>query len=208
MIMTRRITLLCAALAFSAQAALAAPDNPPVKPDSNYKVGDTLPQAKPSAAASGDYNEILWAWLLPDNWDPDDQLAQLNLNELSDNDPKARDVLKKIKEMWDSAPVNPKIDNLRVRIPGFAVPLDGDRDQVREFLLVPYFGACIHAPPPPANQIIHVVVPKGAKDLKVMSTVWVSGTIRTVQSDTKMGSSGYELRADIVAPYKLEYTPF
>ena len=69
--------------------------------------------------------------------------------------------------MWDNAPANPKLDNRRVSIAGFVVPLDGEREKTREFLLVPYFGACIHAPAPPANQVIHVVVSKTASTVKL-----------------------------------------
>src|ERR1700719_1595353 len=78
------------------------------------------------------------------------------------------------------------------------------RDQVREFLLVPYFGACIHVPPPPANQIVHVVVAKTVKNVKLMAAVWVSGTIHTVRAETRMGSSAYEMSANLIEPYKLE----
>ena len=47
-----------------------------------------------------------------------------------------------------------------IKIPGFAVPLEGDDgfEYIEEFLLVPYFGACIHVPPPPPNQVIHVIL--------------------------------------------------
>ena len=42
----------------------------------------------------------------------------------------------------------------QVKLPGFVVPLEySDKGRVKEFLLVPYFGACIHYPPPPPNQI-------------------------------------------------------
>ena len=45
-----------------------------------------------------------------------------------------------------------------VRIPGFIVPLEYKESEiVTRFLLVPYFGACIHEPPPPPNQTIYVV---------------------------------------------------
>jgi hypothetical protein len=54
--------------------------------------------------------------------------------------------------------VNKKLDEQEVRIPGFVVPLEGDAKTVTAFLLVPYFGACIHVPPPPTNQVIYVSV--------------------------------------------------
>ena len=52
---------------------------------------------------------------------------------------------------------NKSLDGATVRLPGFIIPLDARRDGVLdEFLLVPYFGACIHVPPPPPNQLVYV----------------------------------------------------
>ncbi|MGL4829805.1 MAG: DUF3299 domain-containing protein, partial [Vibrio sp.] len=51
--------------------------------------------------------------------------------------------------------VRTELNGSRVKIPGFVIPLEGDDQKVTEFLLVPYFGACIHVPPPPPNQIIY-----------------------------------------------------
>ena len=175
--------------------------------DSGYRVGDTLAPGKPRAP-SGDYQDILWEALLPEGWSVEKMMSSLNLGELEDNDPKAKEALKRIREMWDNAPVNPKLDNRRVRIPGFVVPLDGEREKTREFLLVPYFGACIHAPAPPANQVIHVVVSKTASTVKLSPAAWISGTIRTVRSDTRMGVSAYEMTVDKVEPYKQDSSPF
>lgn len=212
--MTSKVVLVCSGLmltclvAYSHMAFGAAENRiAQAQSDSGYRVGDTLAAAKPGAA-SGDYDDILWETLLGEGWSPEQQMESLNLNELADNDPKARAILQKIREMWDTAPVNPKLDNRRVRIPGFAVPLDGEKDKAREFLLVPYFGACIHAPAPPANQVIHVVVDKSVKTVKLSPALWISGTMRTVRSDTRMGASGYEMTVDKVEPYKLEYSPF
>ncbi len=52
--------------------------------------------------------------------------------------------------------VRNELNGSKVKIPGFVIPLEGDDKAVTEFLLVPYFGACIHVPPPPPNQIIYV----------------------------------------------------
>ena len=176
-------------------------------PQSGYRVGDTLAPTKPRTP-SGDYEDITWDALLPDGWSVEKEMAGLNLNELGDNDPKAREVMKKIREMWDKAPANPKLANRRVSIAGFVVPLDGEREKTREFLLVPYFGACIHAPAPPANQIIHVVVNKAATTVKLTPTALLYGTIRVVRSDTRLGVTGYEMTVDKVEPYKAEDNPF
>jgi hypothetical protein len=89
-----------------------------------------------------------------------------------------------------------------VRIPGFVVPLEDTNDGLKEFLLVPYFGACIHSPPPPANQIIHVLPKVPAKGFKSMDTVWISGRLTTPRTDSYMGVSGYRIEADAVTRYE------
>jgi hypothetical protein len=47
------------------------------------------------------------------------------------------------------------------RVPGYMIPLEDNLEEVTEFLLVPYPGACIHVPPPPPNQIVHVIMEGG-----------------------------------------------
>src|SRR5262249_19229616 len=77
-------------------------------PDSGFRIGDTLPPVK--RAPSGDYEDIGWDSLLPEGWSVEKEMESLNLNNLGDNDPKAREALKKIREMWDKAPANLKLD--------------------------------------------------------------------------------------------------
>lgn len=82
------------------------------------------------------------------------------------------------------------------------VPLEFGKKEVKEFLLVPYFGACIHVPPPPANQIIHVIPNSPVKSQTGMDAVWVEGIIELVNSKTQMGDSGYRLQTSKVEEYK------
>ena len=66
-----------------------------------------------------------------------------------------------------------------VKIPGFAVPLEGDDEfeYIEEFLLVPYFGACIHVPPPPPNQVIHVILDKPVHFEVISFAIWITGIL-------------------------------
>jgi len=66
---------------------------------------------------------------------------------------------------------------------------------------VPYFGACIHWPPPPANQIVHVTIEEPARALRVMDAAQVSGTMQTLRQASLMGVSGYGLSAVRVESY-------
>ncbi|MEZ9330915.1 DUF3299 domain-containing protein [Vibrio breoganii] len=81
----------------------------------------------------------------------------------------------------DVAMVNPEIVNKQASVAGFVVPLEWDMDVVTEFLLVPYFGACIHIPPPPASQMIHVHYPEGVPNLLMRDAVVVSGMLVSQQ---------------------------
>ena len=208
-----KILVVCGAIMLScigaySPAASSAPNMvAQASSDSGYRVGDTLGPAKPRTP-SGDYEGITWDALLPEGWSVEKMLESLNLGALGDNDPKAREAMTKIREMWDKAPANPKLANRRVSIAGFVVPLDGEREKTREFLLVPYFGACIHAPAPPANQVIHVVVDKAATTVKLTPAALLYGTLRVARSDTKLGVTSYEMTVDKIEPYKADDSPF
>lgn len=154
--------------------------------------------ASPLFAA--DYQEISWDDLMPSGWNPMKAISDLKLNKLKDSDPKAMEVMDKIKAMWSEAPTNPEIAGKAVRLQGFMVPLEFGKKEIKEFLLVPYFGACIHVPPPPANQIVHVVPDKPVPVTTGMDVVWVEGVIETVDSHTGLGDSGYHLQATKVEP--------
>ena len=153
--------------------------------------------------AAEDYKEIGWEALVPKGWDPTQDLkALLNSGKLQDSDPRAMEALEKMKALWDSAPTEASLAGMRVRLPGFAIPLEVKADKVSEFLLVPYFGACIHSPPPPANQIIHAVSTKSLKGMRSMDAIWVQGTLSLHRADTPWGKAGYRLAVDKIAPYE------
>ena len=145
---------------------------------------------------------ITWEELLPPGWDPMKDFRDIDLNTLQDGDVRAMQMLRRMREAWDQAPANAAMDGQAVRLPGFVVPLEETREGLKEFLLVPYFGACIHTPPPPANQIIHVLPLKPVKNARSMDAVWIAGVIRRVRTDSYMGASTYRLEARSVEPYQ------
>jgi hypothetical protein len=174
-------------------------------------VRETVPQVQPAlsaeapspgASVSGAARTIGWEQLIPAGWDPYKDLKALNLDTLKDNDPKAEEALKKMRQMWDNAPINPLILGQSVRLPGYVVPLEDLATGIKEFLLVPYFGACVHSPPPPANQIVHVLLDKPAKNLRLMDVVWVSGPLSGTKTDSHMGVASYRIDAKAVTPYQ------
>lgn len=90
------------------------------------------------------------------------------------------------------------LDGQRVRIGGYVVPLDFEATTVKEFLLVPFVGACIHVPPPPANQIVYVKAEKGFEVASTFDPVWVTGTIKTETAFTGLADAGYSIDAESV----------
>ena len=171
---------------------------------------ETVPQVQPSLSAGAAPEgastpsaprTIGWEQLIPTGWDPYKDLKALNLQSLKDNDPKADEALKKMRQMWDNAPINPLILGQNVRLPGYLVPLEDLPEGLKEFLLVPYFGACVHSPPPPANQIVHVKLDQAVKRFRSMDTVWVTGNLSATKTDSHMGVASYRIDAKVVTPY-------
>src|SRR5258708_15158803 len=106
--------------------------------------------------------------------------------------------------------VNPLLNGEIVRLPGYLLPLEFSGKQVSEFLLVPWVGACIHTPPPPPNQIVHVKPEKPVEMTGMFAPVWVTGQMTTgaIKKSLSLvdGSAdidvGYSLRATRAEPYK------
>lgn len=165
----------------------------------DYQVGDRL--AKPAAAAATDYRTITFDDLMPLDWDPNAVFKTLDLSALKDNDPRATEAMEKIREAWQHAPVVPALSGQKIRIAGFLVRLEGDDKFIREFLLVPYFGACIHVPPPPSNQVVHVIPREPVPVGQDMGAVWVDGVLSLAASKTDLGDAGYRIDAVHVEPY-------
>lgn len=175
-------------------AAAPAADKP------GYKVGDRLPAVADNPKTP--YKETSWDDLLPKGWDPMAAFKGLDLAKLKDSDPRADEALRNLRAAWDAAPANEAMSGRNIRIAGFLVPLEWGDKKLKEFLLVPYFGACIHVPPPPANQIIHVVADPPAKGMQAMEAVWVEGTLEIALAETDMGRSSYRMKARGVSKYK------
>lgn len=93
-----------------------------------------------------------------------------------------------------STSVIDELDGKSIRIPGFIVPLEFNDDQtITQFFLVPFFGACIHVPPPPPNQIIFVSYPKGLKLDALYDPFWISGVVKTTLLENEMATSAYSM---------------
>ncbi|SFB77108.1 DUF3299 domain-containing protein [Tropicimonas isoalkanivorans] len=89
-----------------------------------------------------------------------------------------------------------------VRLPGYMVPLDFDGTGVTAFILVPYVGACVHVPPPPANQLVLVTTERPYETDGLFEPVTVTGMFGTAAASTELADVGYALSADNIETYK------
>lgn len=88
-----------------------------------------------------------------------------------------------------------------VRLSGFVVPLEYDGAGVTAFLLVPYVGACVHVPPPPANQLVLVSTETPYENAGLFAPVTVTGMFGTASVTTQLANVGYALSADLIEAY-------
>jgi uncharacterized protein len=168
----------------------------------------------PIGVIAGDYRTIEWTDLMP----KDDLDAFLNppesLNDIEDGsaeDQIASQVFNAAQQAGDSryqqalvsTRVVPEFDGQAVRVPAFIVPLEFGKtqQQVTRFFLVPYFGACIHVPPPPPNQIIYGEYPKGFKLDSLYDPFWISGVLSTTLTENDTATSAYSIKVDKITPY-------
>lgn len=160
--------------------------------------------AIPSAQAVGPevYRTLEWDDLMPDGeWDLYDKQFQslFDLDKLDKiEEGSAQDQMVQL----GTFKTVPELDGKKVRLPGFMLPFEyAEYQKVTEFLLVPYFGACIHAPPPPPNQIVYVVSEKPIKVGDMWAPIWAKGTLRAKKNINDVGSAAYTLELEGVDPY-------
>lgn len=147
----------------------------------------------------GEYTELAWEDLeLPGQGMTEIMKKyQPQIDAIPEGDPSEAGILEKMQAEMNSAPVNPSLNGKQVKLPGFISPLEVDeaKGMVKEFLLVPYFGACIHVPPPPLNQTL-LVKPQEGKSVgmeRMYEPVWVYGTLTTEQIHTDLAEAGYQI---------------
>lgn len=149
--------------------------------------------------------QIGWDDLVPPNWNPEkvfEDMSDEEFNALPEDTFQA--MLKEVQAELDNAPVVDELNDRQVKIPGFIVPLEIDNTSVSEFLLVPYFGACTHTPPPPANQIIFSKIDTRYTIDDLYQPVWISGRLKTTRVTSKLNEIGVPEPADIKSAYTMQ----
>ena len=150
--------------------------------------------AAPKAALAATPREITWDDLIPPGVAYSEIIGEGELDEVND--------------LWNpvydanATKLNKALNGAYIKMPGFIIPFDVSSKGVTEFMLVPYVGACIHTPPPPANQLVMVNSPNPWPSDHLWDPVWVIGTMRTQLQSTDLGQTGYSVTADDMEIYE------
>lgn len=149
--------------------------------------------------------QIGWDDLVPEGWNPEKVFQDMSDEEFNALPEETfQEMLKVVQAELDNAPVVEKLNNKQVKIPGFIVPLEINNTSISEFLLVPYYGACTHTPPPPANQIIYSKIEAQYTIDDIFQPVWISGTMKTTRVTSQLNEIGVAQAADIKSAYTME----
>ena len=92
----------------------------------------------------------------------------------------------------------------KIRLPGFAVPLSSDFNEITDFLFVPNQLACIHVPPPPPNLMLYIRLNPPAKIDDLTGPLWLEGVLKLNPTKSVYGTASWEINADSISPYEYE----
>lgn len=144
----------------------------------------------PARAIAEEYIDLNWSDLVPEGQAPSFSFTQNHEDQMSTAQPQSMGV----RTDWNGA---------TVRLPGFIVPIDYSGSGVTAFILVPFVGACVHVPPPPANQLVFVTTEKPYENSGLFEAVNVIGMFGTAATSTQIADIAYALSADEILPFKL-----
>jgi hypothetical protein len=149
--------------------------------------------ALPRAALAKTPTEITWDDLIPPGVPYSEIVAAGEMDETND--------------IWqpvfdeNATKLNPVLDGAYIKMPGYIIPIDQSTDGVTSFVLVPYVGACLHTPPPPANQLVFVTTNKPWPSDNLWDAVWVTGQMQHELQSTEVAETGYLLKAEEMGTY-------
>lgn len=209
------LTLLCLSACGQEAAIPDAPaeilaetetvDTPDIAPAQNLETSNRLAAAgaMSNELASRGVREIGWEELMPEG--EEERIAEMYQEQMA--------------ALYSSAPIAEgsagdmmvqigtyntvdELNEVRVRIPGYTVPFEyGSDAEIGEFLLVPYYGACIHSPPPPPNQTIYVSTETPIKLRDLAQAVWIEGTMQTETQVTDLANAAYTIKLENISVY-------
>lgn len=156
--------------------------------------------------ASSELIELNWDDLIPADFkqpeNPFDTMTQEEIDKLLDGSDESNARLEELRTAFEYAPIVESLDGKRVKLPAYVTPLDFDGQmKMSEFLLVPYMGACIHTPPPPANQVVYADSGTAIELDSPYDPIWAVGILRAVTVTSDLAEAGYKLEVEEVMPY-------
>ncbi len=180
-----------------ASTPTTATDGPEYGATLDEFLGEEAEQGEPAALPDDGFELIDWKDLVPAGFSEEEMSARFDerIAEVEPGTPEADAVFAELQEEFDNQPVNTELAGSDIRLEGFVAPLTYEGDLVTEFLLVPYFGACVHVPPPPPNQTVMVTL-EGGQGLTIdesWGAVWVTGTMTVDAADTELARAGYSI---------------
>ena len=206
MMLVFMMTLLTACGGTDEKASNNAPDKAKIsKPAIGALISDLTGLG---SADEGDYRELDWKELAPDT-DAEKKLIakyQPQIDKIPEGGKGAKPIYDKMIAEFNALPANPKLDGQKIKIPGYVTVLEQNKGLVSEFLLVPYYGACIHVPPPPLNNTLLIKTKKN-QHLHLDDAyfpVWVKGIIHTKNTKTDLATAGYLIENAEVKPFENE----
>ena len=205
------VLLLCSQLAFALETIDWQSLVPPL--DETKDIYSQLPEALQESAA-----DLWWATSQQangNNNEPIEDVRKRSAARLEANGIDAEALMRGMSEFAELVEENgtkmvAELDGKKVKMPGYVLPIEYSGTRVVEFLLVPYVGACVHTPPPPANQMVHVKLDEGFESEGLFMPVWVTGKINTVMTTQAVSfedgaadiETGYSIDAADVVPYQ------
>lgn len=148
----------------------------------------------PSVVRAAAAREITWEELIPTGVPYSEIIGEGDIDPVNDTWQPVFD--------GNATKLNPALDGAYIRMPGYIIPLEFGTGGVREFVLVPYVGACIHVPPPPPNQLVFVTAQDPWPNDDLWEAVWVTGEISHAIQQTEVAQTGYALLADAMEVYQ------
>ena len=219
--MMKQFLITVAALgSLAACGQVGAADSPAAEAQSSNsepQVGDRIPEpevtennrlaaagAEANALISRGVREIGWEELMPEG--EEERLAQLYQQQMAllySGGPIAEGSAADQMIQIGTFNTVKELNETKVRIPGYTVPFEyGANAEISEFLLVPYYGACLHAPPPPPNQTVFAMTDKPIKLRNLAQAVWIEGTMYTQTQESELADAAYTIRVDRVETYE------
>ena len=151
--------------------------------------------------------ELQWQQLSPPGWSPTKILQRVGVDALVDTDPAVLAKMDEIRHEWDLAPTVALAEGTVVRLTGFPLVLDEMAGSARTIIVAPYYGACVHKPAPPANQMVVVALRNAFPAHMQQQPVWIVGKIVTQATPTRYGRAAYLMVDARWEPYPYQKYP-